>query len=176
MVRIPTDRTPTHPGEVLLEEFLRPSELTQRELAGAIEVPYQRVNEIVRGRRGNHPEHRASTRQVLRDHPCLLDEPSAQVGPLPRAAIRGTAARPDCPVGGVERSRRRVAGASLSPGPRPRFRRKLSPSTLRTPAPLRPRPRCTAVRSRSCDRAAHRSAPPDTARAVSSTRSRRARP
>ena len=55
MVRIPTHRTPTHPGEVLREEFLRPSGLTQRDLAGAIGVPYQRVNEIVRGRRGITP-------------------------------------------------------------------------------------------------------------------------
>jgi addiction module HigA family antidote len=52
MVRIPTHRTPTHPGQVLLEEFLVPAGLTQRELATAIGVPYQRVNEIVRGRRG----------------------------------------------------------------------------------------------------------------------------
>ena len=55
MVRIPTHRTPTHPGEVLLEEFLRPLGLTQRDVAGAIGVPYQRVNEIVRGRRGITP-------------------------------------------------------------------------------------------------------------------------
>lgn len=55
MVRIPTDRTPTHAGEVLLEEFLRPSGLTQRDLSGGIGVPYQRVNEIVRGRRGITP-------------------------------------------------------------------------------------------------------------------------
>ena len=55
MVRIPTDRTPTHPGKMLLEEFLRPLGLTQRDLASAIGVPYQRVNEIVRGRRGITP-------------------------------------------------------------------------------------------------------------------------
>jgi len=55
MVRIPTHRTPTHPGEMLLEEFLRPMELTQRELADAIGVPYQRVNEIVNQRRGVTP-------------------------------------------------------------------------------------------------------------------------
>ncbi len=54
-VRIPTDREPTHPGEVLLEEFLVPLGLAQRELAEAIHVPYQRVNEIVRGRRGITP-------------------------------------------------------------------------------------------------------------------------
>jgi antitoxin HigA-1 len=55
MVRIPTHRVPTHPGEMLLEEFLNPMGLTQRELAEAIGVPYQRVNEIVNGRRGITP-------------------------------------------------------------------------------------------------------------------------
>ena len=55
MVRVPTRRHPTHPGEMLLEEFLKPMALTQRELADAIHVPYQRVNEIVNGRRGVTP-------------------------------------------------------------------------------------------------------------------------
>ncbi len=50
MVRIPTNREPTHPGEMLLEEFLIPMGITQRDLAKAIHVPYQRVIEIVRGR------------------------------------------------------------------------------------------------------------------------------
>ena len=53
--RIPSNRTPTHPGEMLREEFLRPLGLTQRDLANAIHVPYQRVNEIVNGRRGVTP-------------------------------------------------------------------------------------------------------------------------
>ena len=55
MLRTPSNRPPTHPGEILLEEFLDPMGLTQRELAGAIRVPYQRVNEIVNGRRGITP-------------------------------------------------------------------------------------------------------------------------
>ena len=55
MVRVPSSRTPTHPGEMLLEEFLKPMKLTQRELADAIHVPYQRVNDIVNGRRGITP-------------------------------------------------------------------------------------------------------------------------
>ena len=55
MVRIPTHRVPTHPGEMLLEEFLNPMGLTQRELADAIQVPFQRVNELVNGRRGVTP-------------------------------------------------------------------------------------------------------------------------
>ena len=55
MVRIPTDREPTHPGSMLLHEFLQPLGITQRELAAAINVPFQRVNEVVRGRRGVTP-------------------------------------------------------------------------------------------------------------------------
>ena len=55
MVRIPTHRSPTHPGEILLEEFLRPMGLTQRELTANLHVPYQRINELVRGRRGVSP-------------------------------------------------------------------------------------------------------------------------
>jgi len=50
MVRIPSHREPTHPGEMLLEEFLIPMGITQRELANSIHVPYQRVNEIVNKR------------------------------------------------------------------------------------------------------------------------------
>jgi len=55
MIRVPTGRTPTHPGEMLQEEFLRPMGLTQRELARSIHVPYQRINELVNGKRGMTP-------------------------------------------------------------------------------------------------------------------------
>lgn len=55
MVRLPTKRIPTHPGEMLLEEFLNPMGISQRELADGIQVSYQRVNEIVNGRRGITP-------------------------------------------------------------------------------------------------------------------------
>ena len=55
MVHMPTHRIPTHPGEMLLEEFLIPMVITQRELASAIKVPYQRVNEIINSRRGVTP-------------------------------------------------------------------------------------------------------------------------
>ncbi|MEK6590378.1 MAG: HigA family addiction module antitoxin [Nitrospinota bacterium] len=55
MIRIPKHRQPTHPGEMLLEEFLLPMGITQRELAEAIHVPYQRINEIINGRRGITP-------------------------------------------------------------------------------------------------------------------------
>ena len=52
---LPKNRIPTHPGEILLEEFLRPMEITQVAFAEHIGVPLQRVNEIVRGKRGVTP-------------------------------------------------------------------------------------------------------------------------
>ena len=55
MTRIPTHQAPTHPGEMLLEEFLKPMGITQRELADAIHVPYQRINELVNQKRGITP-------------------------------------------------------------------------------------------------------------------------
>ncbi len=55
MIRVPTHREPTHPGEMLLEEFLKPMSLSQRDLADGIHVPYQRVNELVNKRRGVTP-------------------------------------------------------------------------------------------------------------------------
>jgi antitoxin HigA-1 len=55
MVRIPASRIPTHPGELLREEFLVPMQLTQRALADGIHVPYQRVNDMINGRRGITP-------------------------------------------------------------------------------------------------------------------------
>lgn len=53
---IPDNRIPTHPGEILLEEFLKPYGLSQVAFANHIKVPVQRVNEIVRGKRGITPE------------------------------------------------------------------------------------------------------------------------
>lgn len=53
---IPNNRIPTHPGEILLKEFLSPLGLSQVKLAAHIGVPVQRINEIVRGKRGITPE------------------------------------------------------------------------------------------------------------------------
>lgn len=50
------NRIPTHPGEVLVEEFLVPLGITQVALALHLGVSLQRVNEIVRGKRGVSPE------------------------------------------------------------------------------------------------------------------------
>lgn len=54
-MRVPTHRKPTHPGEMLQEEFLVPMNITQRELAEAVHVPYQRINELVNQKRGVTP-------------------------------------------------------------------------------------------------------------------------
>ena len=56
MVRIPTHGPPTHPGEMLLEEFLKPMDLSQTELAEKMGVSYPRVNELIHGKRGVTPD------------------------------------------------------------------------------------------------------------------------
>jgi len=53
---LPKNRPPTHPGEMLREEFLEPLGMTQTELAERIHVSFPRVNEIVNGRRGITPD------------------------------------------------------------------------------------------------------------------------
>ena len=63
-MRIPTNREPTLPGEMLREEFLIPMEISQRDLAGAIYVPYQRVNEIV-NKKGSYTRYSSAFSQVF---------------------------------------------------------------------------------------------------------------
>ncbi len=50
--RLPTHRPPTHPGEMLLEEFLKPLAISQSAFAIRLGVSFPRLNEIVRGKRG----------------------------------------------------------------------------------------------------------------------------
>lgn len=52
----PTNRIPTHPGEILRKEFLVPLGQSQVALAAHLGVPVQRINELVRGKRGVTPE------------------------------------------------------------------------------------------------------------------------
>ncbi len=54
-MRIPTDREPTHPGEMLREEFLIPMGISGQELANAIHLPYQHVDELVSLKRSITP-------------------------------------------------------------------------------------------------------------------------
>lgn len=67
---------PVHPGEVLLEEFLKPLELSQNRLALSIGVSPRRINEIVLGQAARHRGDRASARALLRhDAPVLAGAP-----------------------------------------------------------------------------------------------------
>ncbi len=66
---IPENRIPTHPGEILLEEYLRPLGLTQVALAQHLGVPTQRINEIIRGKRGITPETAWLLSQAFRTTP-----------------------------------------------------------------------------------------------------------
>lgn len=52
MVRIPTHRRPTSPGELLLRDFLEPLGITQTAFAKRLGITHHRLNEIIRGRRG----------------------------------------------------------------------------------------------------------------------------
>ncbi len=90
---IPSNRTATHPGVILLKEFLEPLELTQKALAVHLEIPVQRVNEIVRGKRGVTPGTAWLLSEALRTtpefwlnlqstHDLSANRPSHHVQPL----------------------------------------------------------------------------------------------
>lgn len=49
---IPSHRRPTHPGEMLLEEFLKPKNITQVEAAEKMGISFNRLNELINGKRG----------------------------------------------------------------------------------------------------------------------------
>lgn len=63
--RLPRNRPPTHPGEMLLEEFVKPLGLTQTELAHSLGVSYPRLNEMVKGRRAVTPDSALRLARVL---------------------------------------------------------------------------------------------------------------
>lgn len=90
---IPSNRTATHPGIILLKEFLEPLELTQKALAIHVGIPVQRVNEIVRGKRGVTPETAWLLSEALRTtpefwlnlqstHDLSANRPSRHIQPL----------------------------------------------------------------------------------------------
>lgn len=65
MIRLPTNRAPTHPGEMLLEEFLKPMGVSQVQFAEKLRIPFQRVNQIVRGKRSVTPDTALRLAKVL---------------------------------------------------------------------------------------------------------------
>ena len=64
-MRVPDKRPPTHPGEMLLEEFIKPLGISQTELAEWIGVSYPRLNEIIHGKRGVTPDTALRLEQVF---------------------------------------------------------------------------------------------------------------
>jgi addiction module HigA family antidote len=92
---VPENRIPTHPGEILSEEFLKPLDISQVALAGHIGVPVQRINEIVRGKRGITPDTAWKLAQAFEtsagfwinlqaNHDLAKNRPSAKVTSLLR--------------------------------------------------------------------------------------------
>ncbi len=93
----PKHRVPTHPGEILREEFLAPLGQTQVALAKHLKVPVQRINELVRGKRGVTPETAWLLAQALNTTPefwlnlqvaydLAITRPARQVPKLRRAS------------------------------------------------------------------------------------------
>ena len=56
MTRLPKNRAPTHPGEMLLHEFIEPHGISQSEAARRLGISFPRLNEIIHGRRGITPD------------------------------------------------------------------------------------------------------------------------
>ena len=90
---IPENRIPTHPGVILSQEFLAPLNITQVVFAAHLGVPVQRVNELVRGKRGVTPQTAWLLSEALNTTPefwinlqtaydLALSRPSESVEPL----------------------------------------------------------------------------------------------
>ena len=71
MSRLPTNRPPTPPGEVLLHDFLDPMGLSQSEVAKAIGISFQRLNAVVKNRRAVTPSTALRLAQYLGTTPDL---------------------------------------------------------------------------------------------------------
>lgn len=63
--RLPRNRPPTHPGEMLMAEFLKPLGISQSEFAVRLGVSFPRLNEIIRGKRAVTPDTALRLARVL---------------------------------------------------------------------------------------------------------------
>ena len=68
---LPTHRPPTHPGEILLEEFLKPAGITQQVFAEQLGVSRQRLHDLLHGKRGVTPDTALRLARVLDTTPDL---------------------------------------------------------------------------------------------------------
>ena len=88
MVRIPISRPPTHPGEMLREEFLLPLNISQRGLADAIHVPMSEQMRLSI-RNWDYSKHGTALGEVFRNVGRFLVESAGAVGSLPGSIDRG---------------------------------------------------------------------------------------
>jgi addiction module HigA family antidote len=93
---IPKNRTSTHPGIVLLKGLLEPLGQSQKALAEHLGIPMQRINEVVRGKRGVTPETAWLLGEAFKKSPefwlnlqatydLSKNRPDCHIGPLARA-------------------------------------------------------------------------------------------
>ena len=80
--RLPRQRPPTRPGEMLLEEFIKPLAITQSELAARLGISFPRLNEIIRGERSDHIGYSSSAGTGRGDVGRLLARTAVGLGSL----------------------------------------------------------------------------------------------
>ena len=105
---LPTHRPPTHPGEMLLKEFLEPLGVSQVEAASRMNIPFQRLNAIVKGRRGVSADTALLLEALTRLGRADLADAASEVGPV--ACDEG----PGAPAESPAPSQDRIAGGSRS--------------------------------------------------------------
>ena len=92
------ERVPTHPGVILLKHFLQPMGISQVRFAGHLRIPLQRVNEIVRGKRGVSAATAWLFSQALRttpefwmnlqySHDLVASRPARKISPMCPAPV-----------------------------------------------------------------------------------------
>lgn len=94
--RLPTALPPTAPGEMLLEEFLKPLGISQSAFAIRLGVSFPRLNEIIRGKRAVTPDTALRLAQVTGMSADFLARPPVRSGSVARAPLEGRQA--DCQV------------------------------------------------------------------------------
>lgn len=82
--RLPRQRPPTHPGEMLAEEFVKPLGITRKELARRLDVSYSSLIDIAQGATLNNSIHRPSAISGARYVSGLLVGAPAGLGSLAR--------------------------------------------------------------------------------------------
>jgi len=131
---LPTNRPPTHPGEMLVKEFLEPLGVSQVEAAKRMNIPFQRLNAIVKGHRGVSAD-TALLFEALHavGRSDLVDTPG-EVGPVARhEGSRSTAQGAGLAEDGVVEDVAWPGSGVMDIGRRPAAGSRLSPVTRANP-------------------------------------------